>query len=64
MTLLPGLLVLVAGCGAQLFPANTQALTQPQLHVIPVLPYYQPLFQPLPQVYTNVNVDSGIIRAK
>ena len=64
MTLLPGLLVvLVAGCHAQ-YPANTYALPprvgmppeQPQLHYIPVVPYYQP--QPL--VYTAIVETSGI----
>ena len=65
MTLLPGLLVvLVAGCHAQVprFPANTYALPQqPMLHYIPVAPYYyQPIGQPQPQVYTTVVETSGI----
>ena len=57
MTLLPGLLVvLVAGCHAQ-YPAHTYALPQqPQLHYIPVVPYYQP--QPL--VYTATVETAGI----
>ena len=60
MTLLPGVLVvLVAGCHAQdiLYPANTYALPQqPQLHHIPVVPYYQPQ----PQLYTATVETSGI----
>ena len=56
MTLLPGLLVLVAGCHAQ-YPAHTYPLPQqPQLHYIPVIPYYQPQ----PPVYTAIMETSGI----
>ena len=65
MTLLPGLLVvLVAGCHAQetlRFPANTYALPQqPLLHYVPVVPYYQPIRQPQPQMYTTVVESSGM----
>ena len=57
MTLLPGLLVLVAGCHAQ-YPAHTYPLPQQPVHYIPVIPYYQP--QPL--VYTAIVETSGILR--
>ena len=65
MTLLPSLLlVLVAGCHAQLamFPALTYPLPlQPRLHYVPLVPYYyQPLIQP--QVYTTSVETSGTER--